>query len=233
MTVGEIAARVPASTRVFEEYRIDFCCNGGTPLADACAALGLEPARLLGEIERAAAGAAQETPEIDWSRAPLDMLADHIVVIHHGYLNASLPRLAAMLEKIVEKHSERHGDVLAPLAATFGGLRLELESHLAKEENILFPLIRALDSGDSGVAFHCGSVRNPIRVMLMEHDSAGEALARMRSLTGGYAVPEDACNTFRAFYNGLAELELDLHRHIHLENNILFPRAVELEACAR
>ena len=136
-----------------------------------------------------------------------------------------------MLEKILGKHGQRHGDVLLPLAETFRPMHEELDGHLMKEEMILFPLIRQLDTaGVSGPGFHCGSLRNPIRVMTMEHDNAGEALARLRELTAGYTPPDDACNTFRAFYAELADLERDLHRHIHLENNILFPRAVEREA---
>jgi regulator of cell morphogenesis and NO signaling len=120
--------------------------------------------------------------------------------------------------------------VLRPLAETFRPMRAGLEGHPMKEEMVLFPLIRQLESSGVDRAFHCGSVRHPVRAMVMEHDSAGEALARLRELTGGYTPPNDACNTFRAFYAELAELERDLHRHIHLENNILFPRAVKLEA---
>ena len=144
-------------------------------------------------------------------------------------MKAQLPRLSVMLAKILVKHPRRQ-DVLRPLAETFRPMRTELEDHPMKEETILFPLIRQLESSGVDRAFHCGSVRHPVRAMVMEHDSAGEALARLRELTGGYTPPNDACNTFRAFYAELAELERDLHRHIHLENNILFPRAVKLEA---
>jgi regulator of cell morphogenesis and NO signaling len=233
LTVGEIAAQLPASARVFESHGIDFCCGGKLPLSEACRARRLDPAAVLEEIEQTGAAA----DSTDWRSATLNSLIDHILSAHHAYLKSQLPRLQAMLEKILSKHSERHGDVLEPLAATFHALKEELDAHLMKEEMILFPLIRSLEmahlapSGPGGApqAFHCGSVRNPIRVMVMEHDSAGEALARLRDLTSGYAPPEDACNTYRAFYHELAELERDLHRHIHLENNILFPRAVELE----
>lgn len=226
-----MAATQPASVRVFETHGIDFCCGGKISLADACRDRGVVLEALLAEIDRAAsAGAADEK---DWTRAGIDSLIDHILDTHHAYLKTQLPRLGAMIEKVRSKHGERHGNVLEPLAGTFGPLRQELESHLAKEETVLFPLIRSLalarDSGIQPPAHHCGSVRNPLRVMLMEHDSAGEALARMRTITDGYAAPADACNTFRAMYWELSELERDLHRHIHLENNILFPRAVELE----
>jgi regulator of cell morphogenesis and NO signaling len=143
-------------------------------------------------------------------------------------MKREIPRLDAMFEKVLAKHGEGHGEVLRPLAQTFHAMAEEIDGHLMKEEMILFPLIRSIESGQ-GSEFHCGSVRNPIRVMLMEHDSAGDALARMRQLTGGYSAPEGACATFRALYAGLAEMEQDLHQHIHLENNILFPRVMEKE----
>jgi regulator of cell morphogenesis and NO signaling len=211
--------------RVFEKHRIDFCCGGRVPLSEACQKLGTDPALLLEEIERAGAAGENST---DWQSASLPSLIDHIVNTHHVYLKSELPRLEAMLEKILSKHAEKHGDVLRPLAATFGPMKDELESHLMKEEMILFPLVRSLVEGGNA-PFHCGSVGNPIRVMLWEHDSAGTALARIRELTGDFTPPADACNTYRAFYYELGELERDLHRHIHLENNILFPRALELE----
>jgi regulator of cell morphogenesis and NO signaling len=227
LTVGEIAAKLPGSVRVFEKYRIDFCCGGKTPLEDACAKSGLDTAAVLEEIENVAAGPAPDTT--DWQNADLDRLIDHILETHHAYMKIELPRLEMMLAKVASKH----GDRLPPLAAVFGPMKEELEGHLYKEEMILFPLIRGLinarRTGSAPPTSHCGSVRNPLRVMLMEHDSAGDALVRLRDLTGGYTLPEGACNTFRTLYHELQELEADLHRHIHLENNILFPRAIDLE----
>ena len=231
MTVGELAATQPASVRVFEAHQIDFCCGGKTPLDEACRTRGIDTDALLREIGAAAAGVPEEK---DWTSAQAPDLIDHIVGAHHAYLKTELPRLESMLAKIRSKHAARHGAVLDPLAETFGSLKEELESHLMKEERILFPMIRLLaeerQSGSEPAEFHCGSVKNPLRVMFLEHDSAGAALERMRSLTKDYTPPEDACATFRAFYWGLAELERDLHRHIHLENNILFPKAVALES---
>jgi regulator of cell morphogenesis and NO signaling len=156
-------------------------------------------------------------------------LIDHILNTHHAYMKTQLPRVAALLAKVLQAHSDRHGDMLRAVAAVYGPMKAELDGHLAKEEMVLFPLVRALDGGAKPGSFHCGSVQNPIRVMWMEHDSAGEALAEMRRLTSDYTAPEDACNTFKALYFELAEMERDLHRHIHLENNILFPRAIALE----
>lgn len=215
-TVGEIAARLPNSVRVFEKYKIDFCCGGKLPLEDVCAKRGLDPSAVLAEIELEPAA-----DTTDWQAADLGALIDHILTTHHAYMKTELPRLAAMLAKVKAAHGERHGDLLGPLSAIYAAMKEELDGHLMKEEMILFPLIRGTQ------AAHCGAISNPIRVMLMEHDSAGDALVRMRALTGNYAAPADACNTFRALYFGLAEMEADLHRHIHLENNILFPRAMQ------
>jgi regulator of cell morphogenesis and NO signaling len=225
-TVGQIAAELPASVRVFEKHGIDFCCGGKIPVTEACQRLGLDPATLLAEIDEAVQTPAED--QTDWATAPLPALIDHILDTHHVYMKAQLPRLEAMLEKVIQAHGERHGETLRAIAAVFTPMKAELDGHLAKEEMILFPLIRRLASGDAG-GFHCGSVQNPIRVMLFEHDSAGEGLVQQRRLTGGYTPPADACNTWRALYFELADLERDLHRHIHLENNILFPRAIGLE----
>ena len=210
LTVGRIAAENPASTRVFEKYGIDFCCGGRTGFAEACAARGLNPETVLGELEAAAAGSAEN--RTDWQTAPIGLLIDHILGTHHVYLKRELPRLAAMLEKV----EAAHGSAVPAIAEVLGPMTAELEAHLMKEEIVLFPLIRGGRPGAMG----------PIRVMLAEHDAAGEALAQLRSLTGGYRTPAEACNTWRALYAGLGELERDLHQHINLENNVLFPRAL-------
>jgi regulator of cell morphogenesis and NO signaling len=223
VTVGEIAARTPAAVRVFEKYRIDFCCGGKVPLDEACRTAGVDPAALLAEIEQAGV---KTDDARDWRSADLDALMDHILETHHAYLKTELPRLEARLAKIRAAHDERYGGLPSRMAAVFGPMKEELEAHLMKEEMVLFPLIRGLGTGQPS---HCGTVRNPLRVMLMEHESAGGALAELRQITSGYAVPEGACNTFRAFYHELEALEADLHRHIHLENNILFPGAIERE----
>ena len=215
-TVGEIAAENPSSVRVFEKYEIDYCCGGKIPLADACQAKGI-PASAV-ELELAQAAAGPSADERDWNVAPLDSLIDHILSTHHAYLKRELPRLGSLLAKVLAAHGALHGDSLIPLGHTFDAMRDELVSHMAKEEMILFPAIR------NGFR----QVSQPIRVMEHEHDSAGRALAAMRKLTGDYTLPPEACNTYRALFNGLAELESDLHTHIHLENNILFPRALQV-----
>jgi len=230
MTVGEIASLRPASTRLFERYRIDFCCNGVIPLEDACGTLNLDPAQLLAEIE-----GASPVPEDDrdWTSASLNDLLDHILDRHHGYLKSELPRLAAILGRLESTHRY---PMVAGMAPIFRALQVELEAHLWKEENVLFPLIRALEMTDGTSStrppIHCESLRNPIRVMCLEHDSAGGALARLSALSDGYTAPGGSCNTLKAFCSGLEQLAHDLHCHIHLENNILFPRAIRLEEIA-
>lgn len=231
-TLGEMAARNPAAIRVFEKYGLDYCCGGGRLFEEACLERGLVPDQIEAEIERASK--APLTEERDWTASPLGELIAHIVDRHHGYLREALPRIGQMAAKVVEAHRARHADTLVPLQETFTALRDELESHMWKEEMVLFPLIRSMEeaaAGGSGLPpSHCGSVNNPIRVMEHEHASAAHALDEMRRITGGYTAPEDACITYRAYFEELQQLERDLHRHIHLENNILFPRAAELEA---
>jgi len=229
-TVGQLVANRPSRARVFERMGIDYCCGGKLPLADACTHKGLDVAAVLGEL--LASDQNVTAPEQDWSHATLTELADHIEATHHAYLKAELPHLETWLAKIAGKHGAKHPQLLQ-VHQVFVGLKAELTDHLMKEEQILFPLCRSLDQArhtGHTVESHCGSVANPIRVMVMEHDDAGAALARLRQLTDGYKAPADACNTFRAAMAGLAELEADLHRHIHKENSILFPRAIELEA---
>lgn len=231
-TVGEIAAEYPATVRVFQRHQIDFCCGGKLPLLNACESRGLAPEKLLEELEEAAAG--RRADATDWNAASLSALIDHIVRTHHEYLKSELPRLSEMLARVISKHNSKYGRTPERLGEIFEGLYAELESHLKKEEMVLFPMVEQMEAaaraGVSVPASHCGSVNNPIRVMVHEHDSAGAALAAMREVTGNYAVPEDACNTFRALLHDLQVLEADLHQHIHLENNVLFPRAAALEA---
>jgi regulator of cell morphogenesis and NO signaling len=226
-TVGEIAAEAPAAVRVFEKYSIDYCCGGKRPLDEVCRERGISPEAVLAEVEQAAA---RSEPERDWSRASLSELIRHIVSTHHEYLKAELPVLYARLARVIEAHDAKHGEMLRNLREVFAGLRDEITAHLRKEEIILFPAIEELERARAErrapAPTPFGSIENPIRMMIFEHDNAGEALSRMRALTGGYTLPQEACATFTALYAGLRELEADLHRHIHLENNILFPRTL-------
>jgi regulator of cell morphogenesis and NO signaling len=154
---------------------------------------------------------------------------DYIEATHHQYLHAELPRISALADKVVAVHGRRHPE-LAGVHATYEALRADLEPHLHKEEVVLFPMIRQLDAATDTPSFHCGTIRNPIGVMLMEHDRAGDLLARLRHLTDGYRAPDDACASYRALYEALATLEADTHAHVHKENNVLFPAVLEREA---
>lgn len=227
-TVGQLVAERPSRARVFERFGVDYCCGGKTALGDACAERRLDTQKIVAALREADSKAAA-TDEPDWTRAALSELIAHILEKHHAYLRGELPRLAQMVAKVYDVHGARHPE-LAEVRQTYNGLHAELELHMMKEEQILFPLIKTMEASQSLETGHCGSVNNPISMMEHEHDSAGAALARMRSLTGDFTPPEDACNTYRVLMDGLAELEADLHQHIHKENNILFPRASELEA---
>jgi regulator of cell morphogenesis and NO signaling len=227
MTVGRLVAEQPARASVLERLGLDYCCGGNRSLTDACAAKGLDVQAVQRELEDC--DAADREPEQDLTRASVTALCDHIERTHHAYLRKALPRLDTLTEKALTAHGENHPE-LRELRDLFRALRSELEAHLAKEEMILFPLCRQIDGAAVRPRSHCGSVANPIRVMIAEHEDAGAALVTMRALTAGFAPPPDACNTYRAMLAALSELELDLHRHIHKENNILFPKVEALEA---
>lgn len=216
-TVGELAAQSLAATRVLEDHYIDFCCGGAKPFSEACREKNLDPQTVMREIETATRAAQPGIDEENWNVAPLGRLIQHILDRHHAYLRAELPRLASWLAAVRRAHGARDGAMLAALDEVFTALKSELEQHMHKEEFVLFPAIQRSE----------GWIRQPISVMEHEHDTAGRALTELRRLTGGeYRPPEHACATYRALYAGLEALEKDLHYHIHLENNILFPRAM-------
>ncbi|MBU2500691.1 iron-sulfur cluster repair di-iron protein [bacterium] len=229
-TVGDLVAEGIHRARVFETYGIDYCCGGKTPLTEACRIAGCtadEVVAALVAADRDAGGGGPETT--DWRAASLTKLTTHIVQTHHAFMKRELPRVADLLAKVRNAHGENHPE-LADLAQVYGALRAELEAHLAKEEQVLFPLIQEMEATRQAGSAHCGSVNNPIGVMEHEHDNAGIALGRMRELTNDYTLPQDGCATFAALLDGLAAIERDLHEHIHKENNILHPRAARLEA---
>ncbi len=226
MTLGDLVTQRSGRARVLEGLGLDYCCGGQQTLAQACADKGLVAADVVQALADSDAGRAAD--ECDWSAAPLEELIANLLSTHHAFLKREFPRLSGLVDKVASVHGERHPE-LAEVRTTYHALRDELEVHLEKEENILFPMITDLERNRSLDCLHCGSVQNPIRVMHMEHESAGAALHALRELTRGYAVPADACGSFRAMLGGLAELESDLHVHIHKENNILFPKAIRLE----
>lgn len=235
-TVRDLVVGHPETRQVLESLGIDYCCGGGSKLTDAVAEARLDLADVVKTVEQAVANAEQpeSIPERDWQAASLTDLAEHIESTHHVFMKQALPRLGDLFAKVLDAHGPKHGDMLTPLQTTFRALRSELEMHLMKEEQVLFPYIRQMEASVKQTGrvpqMHCGTVQNPIRQMVAEHENAGEALARMRSVTGDYALPEDACPTFRALFDGLRDVEADLHEHIHLENNILFPRTEAMEA---
>lgn len=225
--VGQWVARHPATSRVFEDSGIDYCCGGNKPLAEACADRQIDLQKLLARLEQATS-AATAVGDSNWLEAPLTALCDHIEQTHHAYLKTELPRLTAIVAKVVRVHGPSHPE-LAAVEQSLANLREELEPHMFKEEQILFPAIRRLEAAKSAPSFPFGTLANPIRMMEFEHDNAGAALHKMRELTSDYRVPEGACNTYVAMLDGLHTLEEDMHQHVHKENNILFPRAVQLE----
>ena len=230
-TVRELASANPGAARIFEKFGIDYCCGSEKSLAQACSALKVDVREVIDALERPP-GAQTDR---DWGKGSLAELAKHIVEAHHEYVRREIPRLMELFEKVVGVHAPNHLE-LKELASSFDVLAAELTLHMMKEERILFPYIeqleRAANRGGRPAPPMFGTVQNPVRMMMMEHDSAGELLRKMREITNGYTMPGDACMSFKALYQGLQEFEADLHQHIHLENNILFPRAVELETQA-
>ena len=212
--VGELAARHPLATRVFARHHIDFCCGGGRPLGDVCEKQGLDVDAVISEIENELA---PEASQQRWDLAPLAMLADHIVNRYHDSLREELPRLEAMARKVARVHGDKDPERLEGILHVFLELKAELEMHMIKEEQILFPMIRRGQGAGAD---------RPIAVMIQEHQDAGDGLHKLRELTSDYTVPAEACNTWRALWHGLEALETDMHEHIHLENHILFPRAL-------
>jgi regulator of cell morphogenesis and NO signaling len=226
--VAEIATLHPATIRVFEQYGIDFCCGGKRPLGAACAERNVNVDEVARDLEAAVQGPPPSTRR--WDEAPLDELVDHVLVRYHRPLDGDLPRLTRMMEKVVSVHGARHPGLRLVLR-TLAALVADLGPHMMKEEQVLFPYIRRMEEARRQGRSLLGGrfVASPIRVMEIEHEAVGGLLASLREETDGYAPPDDACNTYRGLFHGLAELEHDLHEHIHLENNVLFPRAARLE----
>jgi regulator of cell morphogenesis and NO signaling len=229
-TLRELAIQNPAVTRIFEKFHLDYCCGGGQTLRQACDDAHLTVEQVLGSLENAGVPTA---PGRDWRTEPLAILIVHIRDTHHRYTREEIERLSALFDKVCGAHGSRHPE-LYNLRDKFRGLGQELTGHLMKEEMMLFPYIERLE--ESVVAHEpvlpapFGSLRNPVAMMLHEHDNAGQALRDLRRLSDGYTSPPDGCISFQTLYRALAEFEADLHQHIHLENNILFPRAIEMEA---
>jgi regulator of cell morphogenesis and NO signaling len=231
-TVRELAVEMPESTRVFEKLGIDYCCGGGKSLEEACAASNISVDEVLVRLELAEQSAQANTTDRNWFSEPLADLVDHIKNTHHRYTREELARVTPLLEKVCSVHGKNHPELL-PIRAAFHGLAQELTTHMMKEEMVLFPFIVRLEEafieGEPVLPPPFGTVQNPVSMMMHEHDAAGDALKAMRQASAGYTAPADACISFQTLYRALADFETDLHQHIHLENNILFPRAIKME----
>ena len=217
--------------RVFERLRIDYCCGGALRLADACERAGVplgEAVSLLNEADTAAAAGTGK----NWNEQSAADLTAHITNTHHAFVRSEIPRLESLLGKVTSRHGAAHAEVIE-IGKLFLAAAQELQGHLLREEQILFPYIEQLERSikqHSVPPQACfPSVEFPIARMIADHDDAGDLFARMSTLSSQYTPPPGVCMSFQALYRGLQEFEQDLHRHIHLENNILFPRAIELE----
>lgn len=228
-TIGEIVADDFRSAAVFKKYGIDFCCKGNRSIEDACEAKKINPEDIYRDLENVASTTGQNTDFTSW---PLDLLADYVEKVHHRYIGEKTPALLQFLNKIAKVHGGRHPE-LFEVYELFEESAKDLAAHLKKEELILFPFIRKMVNaereGSALEAPHFGTVENPVEMMKDEHSAEGERFEKIAKLTNGYTTPEDACSTYNVAFRMLEEFENDLHKHIHLENNILFPKAIELE----
>lgn len=221
-TLAELVTTRPELAARLDGLGLDYCCGGQRTLGAAIAEAGINPDTTITALEATPAG----SQAVEWNG--VDGLVDHLEATHHAYLREALPRLVALSDKVAGVHGQNHWE-LAQVAALVRDLRADLEPHLLKEEQVLFPMIRELAAATTTASFHCGSLSNPIRVMEAEHDNVGNLLTQLRTCTDGYRVPDDGCASYRALYDGLAELESDTHLHVHKENNLLFPAVLDAE----
>ncbi len=224
-SLAEIASHRPDLTRELERLGLDYCCGGKRSLAVACAERGLDPGAITAELNGTPVA---EVSAADWIALPLADLVDHLEAMHHRYLKQELPRLSELAAKVSRVHGETHPE-LVQAAELLAELRADMEPHLQKEGQVLFPMIRSLATACNRPSFNCGSIANPISVMEQEHTAVGALLERLRQITNGFQAPADTCASTRALMPGLAELEADTHLHVHKENNHLFPAVLALE----
>jgi regulator of cell morphogenesis and NO signaling len=228
-TLAEIMTDNVRSAIVFEEFGLDFCCRGNRLLKDACSEKNVDLQKVLNELTNLSNNGSSKENSNDWK---LDFLVDYVINNHHQYVRRMIPVISLHADKVASVHGNNHPETLR-IADLFLAVREELEMHMMKEERILFPYIKELHSAKQNnielTPPPFDSIQNPIRMMELEHTSAGDALYQIKELSNNYAHPDDACNTFKALYSELKEFEEDLHKHIHLENNILFPKSIKLE----
>lgn len=230
-TVRELVLANPAAARTLEQFGIDYCCSGNKSLVEACANASVPVEQVVGALQKP-----QPVPDVrDWQIEPLAQLTGYIVEKHHAFTREEIKRLKPLLAKVVSVHGMNHPE-LTCVQSIFRELDQELTMHMMKEEEFLFPYIEkmeaAVNTKRSLPPCMFGTVQNPVRMMMMEHDSAGDALREMKAITNSYAVPTDGCVSYQELYRALPAFEADLHEHIHLENNILFPRSIQMEEAA-
>jgi len=229
-TIGDFVAHDFRTAAIFTKYGIDFCCKGQRTIDEVCAKENINEPNLLNDLN--AVLATKNDSEIDFNSWPLDLLIDYIEKTHHRFVEEKTPVILQFLDKLCSVHGSNHPE-LFEITELFKGSAEELEPHMKKEEMILFPFVKEMMSatkshGSIGQPIF-GTVKNPISAMMNEHEHEGERFRKIASLTNNYTPPEDACNTYRVTYAMLQEFEQDLHKHIHLESNILFPKAKALE----
>jgi len=232
MTVRDLAMELPEATRLFEKLKIDYCCGGNRPLTEACASAGIDVDNVMGMLVEVTKSTSQERVTLNYQDASLPDLITHIIDTHHVFTKSEMERLQLLADKVLAAHGGNHPELIH-LDELFTRLCADLKPHMFKEEQILFPYIVAMaEAAEQNRAVPLapfGTVNNPIRMMMMEHDTAGQILRELRALTSDYTVPADACFSYQTLYQALENFENDLHQHIHLENNILFPKALELQ----
>lgn len=232
--VKDIALSNPQARQVLEAAGLDYCCGGGKSLHDACLSTNVSAEEIVKRLHENGRNISPEAT--NWTSAPLSDLTRHIREKHHQYVRAAIPRIQGLLNKVKAKHGSTHTEI-ADIETLFARVGPEMIVHMQKEEQILFPYIENMEQAAGGNGAleppFFQTVRNPIQAMMSEHDSAGDLVKQIRKASIDYTPPADACTSYRALYQDLREFEADLHQHVHLENNILFPRAVEMEPAAR
>ena len=228
-TIGDFVAENFRTAEVFKKYHIDFCCKGGRTVEEACDNKKVSPEQIYQELEEIAN---RKSEDIDFNSWPLDLLADYVEKTHHKYVEEKSAMLIPYLNKLCKVHGERHPE-LFEINELFIGSAQDLAAHMKKEELILFPFIKqmveAKKKGEALPAPRFGTVENPVAMMKHEHEAEGERFVKIAELTNNYEFPDDACGTYQVTYKMLEDFQNDLHKHIHLENNILFPKAIAME----
>lgn len=226
-TIGQLVAERPLRACVLEQYGIDYCCGGQQTLEDACRKKGLSVEVVLEKLTEAD-GKQEQTANPDWTTASLEDLVEHILTTYHQPLRKELSRVAPLADKVARVHGDRHPEMVK-VQQVFDHFKAQLELHMQKEEMVLFPGIISMEKTGGPQIFGCGGgIEHPIEMMNQEHEEAGEALGALRKLTHDYMPPDDACNSYKALLCSLAQIESEMHQHVHKENNILFPRALAL-----